>query len=198
MTGNHTVIKNARIVTLHRYRMQRGIALAISLVFLLMLTLLAVISMNTGTLQQKMAGNTRDMDIAFQSAESALTFGERTVSILNSAAGSSHVPCQNAVNGIWCFGTVDWTSLSWWLANSIPYMNDGAKQIDEAYDDPRVVIEFLAGEGLDGAVDIPADVATSGGKSGAKYYRVTARGVGVSGVSESVAESFYRVWKDQL
>lgn len=55
---------------------QRGAALVISLVFLVVMTLVGVTVMNTTTLQERMAGNTADRSIAFQAAESALREGE--------------------------------------------------------------------------------------------------------------------------
>jgi type IV pilus assembly protein PilX len=57
-------------------RSQRGIALVVSLIMLLVLTLIGVTAMQLSTRQEKMAGNTRDLDLAFQAAEAGLRFGE--------------------------------------------------------------------------------------------------------------------------
>jgi len=51
---------------------QRGIALVVALIFLLMLTILGVSAMNTSALEGRMAGNTQENNRAFQGAESAL------------------------------------------------------------------------------------------------------------------------------
>jgi len=51
---------------------QRGAVLIISLVFLLLLTLLATSSMQNATLQEKMAGSLTQRNASFQSAETAL------------------------------------------------------------------------------------------------------------------------------
>jgi type IV pilus assembly protein PilX len=51
---------------------QRGIALIIALVFLLMLTILGVSVMNSASLEGRMAGNTQETNRAFQAAESAI------------------------------------------------------------------------------------------------------------------------------
>jgi type IV pilus assembly protein PilX len=53
-------------------RRQRGVALVVALVFLLMLTILGVSTMNTSALEGRMAGNTQENNRAFQGAESAL------------------------------------------------------------------------------------------------------------------------------
>jgi type IV pilus assembly protein PilX len=189
--------RNGDLADSLRMRSQRGIALAMSLTFLLILTLLAVLSMNTGTLQHKMTGNTRDQDIAFQSAESALRFGERTLSEARTAAVTTKAPppCLGAANNIWCFGTVNWSVESWWNNNSVPYMGDGTKQIVEAAADPRMVIETLGpNEGIeDDPCRVTLTVPRTQGLQDFKCYRTTARGVGVSGVSESVVESFFKI-----
>ena len=55
---------------------QRGAALIISLIFLLLMTLIGVTSMQTTTMQERMAGNTRDRNLALQAAEAGLREGE--------------------------------------------------------------------------------------------------------------------------
>ena len=55
---------------------QSGAVLIISLIMLLLLTLIGTTSMQTTTLEEKMAGNMRDRNIAFQAAESALRDAE--------------------------------------------------------------------------------------------------------------------------
>jgi len=58
---------------------QSGSALIISLVFLLLLTVLGLSSMQSSTLQEKMAGNAAEKNRAFQLAEAALRAGELSV-----------------------------------------------------------------------------------------------------------------------
>lgn len=55
---------------------EKGVALIISLIFLLMLSLIAVSSMQGTTIQEKMSGNLRDSYSAFNAAEAALLEGE--------------------------------------------------------------------------------------------------------------------------
>jgi type IV pilus assembly protein PilX len=56
---------------------QSGAALILALIFLLLMTMLSTSSMRTATMQERMAGNTRDMNLGFQSAEAALRVAER-------------------------------------------------------------------------------------------------------------------------
>ncbi len=55
---------------------QTGSALAVALVFTLLMTIIGVAAMQTATLQERMAGNLRDRNLAFQAAEAALREGE--------------------------------------------------------------------------------------------------------------------------
>ncbi len=62
--------------TLMNRRHQSGAALVIALVFLLLMTMLSTSTMRGATMQERMAGNTRDYNIGFQAAESALREAE--------------------------------------------------------------------------------------------------------------------------
>lgn len=63
---------------------QQGSSLIICMIFLLLLTIIGISSMQSATLQEKMVGNAVDENRAFQSAEGALRAGEKYVQ-LNSA-----------------------------------------------------------------------------------------------------------------
>lgn len=56
---------------------QNGAALILALIFLLLMTMLSTSSMRTATMQERMAGNTRDWNLGFQSAEAALRVAEQ-------------------------------------------------------------------------------------------------------------------------
>jgi len=58
---------------------QRGMVLLVSLVFLLLLTLLGISSMQNATLQEKMAGSVTVRNQSFQLAESVLRLGETSI-----------------------------------------------------------------------------------------------------------------------
>ena len=73
---------------------QRGAVLIVSLVFLLLLTLLATSSMQNATLQEKVAGTLKLRDASFQSAETALRIAEAKIG----AAGFSLPACSSPTN----------------------------------------------------------------------------------------------------
>jgi type IV pilus assembly protein PilX len=60
---------------------QRGMVLLVSLVFLLLLTLLGISTMQNATLQEKMAGSVMARNKTFQGAEGALRLGESAIQV---------------------------------------------------------------------------------------------------------------------
>ncbi|MBW8368679.1 MAG: protein PilX [Arenimonas sp.] len=65
--------------TAHSFRgleKQRGIALYIALIILLILTLLGLVAVQITTMQERMAGNYRTVNLAFQNAESRVRDSE--------------------------------------------------------------------------------------------------------------------------
>lgn len=170
---------------------QRGITLILSLIFLLLLTILGVTAINMSTLQEKMSGNLRDQDVAFQAAESALRDGELAVNqiwLTGKPTPISVSSCPSATIGCaWDTGTTDPLNDVWWNASKKEYGGSG-KQLSETTVDPTYVIEHLA---------TVADSGHRGDKyaapSGMEYYRITARGQGTTPLSESILESTYKI-----
>jgi type IV pilus assembly protein PilX len=56
---------------------QRGAVLIVALLFLTILTILGVTAMTATTFEERMAGNTRDLSLAFQAADAALRDARR-------------------------------------------------------------------------------------------------------------------------
>lgn len=54
-------------------RQQRGVVLAVSLILLLLLTILAITASTSSSLQERMANNAQESNVAFQASESALS-----------------------------------------------------------------------------------------------------------------------------
>ena len=83
------------------YKQQSGITLIIGLVMLLLLTIIMLAAMRVTSLEERMAGNLRNQNIAFQAAESALREAEATIFI------STHAP-QALDNPYRVFNIDDW------------------------------------------------------------------------------------------
>lgn len=154
---------------------QRGAAMVIALVMLLVLTLLATASARMTLLEERMTGNTQDRNVAFQAAEAALRSGEliaqaEVIPVFGGANGGLYKPADPGDAPVW-------EAMDWMDADAVHADADldavvaelGGATADYIVEQlPRVP---TPGESL--AVDTTVDEAT--------FYRVTARGVGVAG-----------------
>ena len=73
-----------RIVARSLPQRESGVALFMSLVMLLIITILGLSSVQTTTLQERMARNARDTNLAFQAAEAAIKDAETLAETFNS------------------------------------------------------------------------------------------------------------------
>ncbi|CAN5879900.1 N/A [soil metagenome] len=60
---------------------QRGFVLAVSMIFLVIMTVLAITAIRRTTLDEKVAGNLRGQNVAFQAAEKALRYCESVLEL---------------------------------------------------------------------------------------------------------------------
>lgn len=158
---------------------QAGVALITGLIFMVVLTLLALAAMRTTTLEERMSGNARDRDLAFQSAEAALRAGEQILqgaTLPAFALGTSYTPRIAA-------GTLStyWQNTHPWTTESVT-----AWQPEGTSAAPQYVIEEMgvSGGGSGGGLGIGA--LSDGG-----VYRVTARGVGRSENTVVILQAVY-------
>jgi type IV pilus assembly protein PilX len=79
----------ARNLSLKLPLQARGAALFISLMFLIVLTLIGLSAANVGIMQERMAGNVRETNEAFQNAEATLREIEEEVRIIVQGGGGS-------------------------------------------------------------------------------------------------------------
>jgi type IV pilus assembly protein PilX len=162
---------------------QSGIALAIALVFLLLMTIIGVSAMSTSALQEKMAGNLKDKHWSFSQAESGITEGERILCEVYPGRIPSIDPgnttdglYRTSNTGIPIWETIDWTAgtdvfahTSWATGY---YISEPTRSFVAA--PAKFVIEEVqeVRDGLKGSFGY-----SNSGKS-RMLYRVTSRGVG--------------------
>ncbi|QMU61948.1 MAG: hypothetical protein GKR92_09670 [Gammaproteobacteria bacterium] len=166
---------------------QSGAVLFVGLIMLLVMSLIAVTSMQGSTLELRMAGNTRDSLVALQTAEAALKAGEG----LLDAGGLSLVNFDN--NGIDALydNTDDelWKSISWQDVNSRRYMAFNPSNVTT---EPRFIIQHIS------ETQVAPKLLVEGygqGQAGQtiQLFRVTARGTGGSDNTEVFLQSLYGV-----
>ncbi|MGF1615871.1 MAG: PilX N-terminal domain-containing pilus assembly protein [Gammaproteobacteria bacterium] len=162
---------------------QRGAALLIGLIMLVLLTLLGVTGMQTTAMQERMAGNMRDRDLALQAAEAALRGAERVLqgaSLPDFDGSDCYYPTQPYTNAP-LHTTVSWTTSSAQTCAVTTALAAIAEQ-------PRYLIEALP--------PIPASGTGGSSKFGALadvgVYRVTARGVGGTAAAVVMLEATFR------
>lgn len=146
---------------------QRGMALLMSLVFLLLLTMIGLASMQSATLQEKMVAGVTLRNQSFQGAEAALRIGESAVQRSNYhlAECANHTRCAPPAESstVTTAGFNSTSGVTWIAAGSGFY---GVQNLGVSLD----------------AVNVPLNTP-------ATLYRVTA--VGLAGHSRSVVESIY-------
>ena len=166
---------------------ERGAVLIISLMILILMTVFGISTMDTNILEEKMAGNMRDRNLAFQSAESALRVAEGWIAaradVSISAGGTGPIwgikgPDDEPDNGIAWW---DEQTKAWWDDNGVP--NAGADVLSGVAAQPAYIIEKLPED--EGPVIGPLAEDNI-------YLQVTARGVGGSASTVVVLQSVYK------
>jgi len=161
-------------------RKQRGAVLIFCLVFLLVLTMMGVTSMESAVLEERMAGNMQDFNAAFQAAESSLQTGE------NWLLGEIDWPATSTDGSttVWARDSMDPSasdSLHWWQDSardtSTWWGNNGIEvnAVQGVATPPHYIIEEVST--VTGGQSIGIG---SGQQSRIKvFHRITARGSGV-------------------
>lgn len=184
---NRTQIQRAAAIhDRHAYR-QRGAALVISLMILIVMTLIGITGMSTSSLEEKMAGNSRDRALAFQAAEAALReaegYYEGTIVSIGAAFDGTNAGLYPAGSSPDIYDDATW-------ANSRTY--SGA--IDGVAEQPAYIIELL-GEVGDTSDDLNvSNYGESSGVGDLMAARVTARGVGGTDDTEVFLQTTYGKW----
>jgi type IV pilus assembly protein PilX len=84
---------NARIPRNRRRRSQRGAVLFLAMIFLLLLTILAVTASSTSIMQERMTGGMRNLQLGLMGAESGLRGGEQFLWALSFDDSQPLPPC---------------------------------------------------------------------------------------------------------
>jgi type IV pilus assembly protein PilX len=164
--------------TLPAHSAQRGAALVISLILLVVITLVGLASIRSTQLQESMSGNMVDRSLAFQRAESALRAAEQALILTSNITTLGGVDCSQTT-GILCKMVPDSTFTSTdtnWTTVTATYDVNNAKTPGN----PQYNIQFMGTGKGDNALGLEqnADFANYGNNyppDNVAYYRVTAR-----------------------
>ena len=188
---------------------QRGAVLIVSLIILLVMTVVGVSSMMSSTLQERMAGNSRQRTLARYSAEAALRAGEEflrttvtSMSNMKQFNGDKGLYSETPVTGLIgssAMITFDITDNDGWTdGNSrlVAEVGDTSGSNPDGILDlarqPRYVIEYLGRE-EEGSKDLNIiGDTTQVPSSDPHIFRITAIGWGQDSEFYSVMQSTYR------
>lgn len=160
-------------------RSEQGSVLLISIILILALIIVTLGMFNLGSTQTKIATNSADSQIAFQTAEGALAQAEANI-LAGNFTTSSFAAGQA---GLYIFNPANaplWTTVDWSSSGAVMSSFTGNSRTASA-----VIIEFLP------PYIVPGQSQNSQRQTFA--YRITARAVGASGGSPVVLQSTVQV-----
>lgn len=161
------------------HRGQRGVALIVALVLLLVVTVLGLASMRGTSLQERMSANMYDRSLAFQRSEGALRAAEDAITAnwqiatLGGQDCSGTTQCSNAGTVAFQGGNVG--GINWTNVPAVDDINDGLTP-----GTPQYHIQFMGTGSSPSSIglDANADFGNYGSTyppDNVAYYRVTVR-----------------------
>ena len=177
----------------HYRSKQGGVVLFMSLIFLLVLTIIGVAAMKATGLEEKMMHSSKDINLAFQAAETTLVHAERWLTFQSglppfptTSSGLYDInTCPTADKQMWqCDDILDWVAGT----NVIAYPGDPYNAVAGAgaytpptggiqgvRTQPRYIIEFVTELMDEGGSLVEKNDGTNNKKT---ILRITARGTG--------------------
>ncbi len=183
---------------------QAGATLVVSMIILLIVTILGVSSLTVSTLEEKMAASSRNHDLAFQAAESALRAAEGYIDDNNMNDTNFSDNCQT-VAGLCTQVSAEATLYHWqnpdfcgagqdiWQCNSsVAVSGSDALSTTTYASQPRYFIEVLQNIGAGGYEDLnQGNVGDEETNGQVTYYRITALGYGGTSDSTVLLQTTY-------
>ena len=191
-----TVLDYRSLVTVRR---QKGITLIVGLILLLVMTMLGLTAVQVTTQQERMAGNLRDRNIAFQAAESALREGESALirCVIDFSGNGAYDVEANIVDveaNIVAASTAEWTEDRSWTEDSSFLFDD----FDDACTEPKTHSAFFQAVAaprffLERQPPVGGASLETGVPKTMEVFKVTSRGVGGSEAAVVVLQSSFKM-----
>lgn len=192
-------MKRADIIGTVVRRSQRGLSLVTTLLFMVAALMLGVSVLSVNVMQERVIGNTKDRDLAFQAAEAALRDAERDIAVnifpetsftASCTFGLCTPPSQRATP--LSVPVHDPSTGFAWSDNEVrrygQYTGTGSFPGLPAGAQPRYVIERVGSLGTPPGESAAIGVAPSAAGIG---YRITARAVGARPETVVILQSMY-------
>lgn len=171
---------------------QQGAALIVTVLLMMVISMLAITAMMRNNIDERMAFNQRDRQVALQAAEAALREAEDAIvgrfgAVLDESFFSGREDCTTAAAAGWCYpgtGSNDWSALdaaAWTAGNAARTLTLNTRaNITGVSEQPRYLIEYQ------GAVDLGP------GNPCVARFLITARAVGLNANSTVTLQSQFR------
>ena len=169
---------------------EEGVVLFMCMVMLLLLTVLGISSVQTTTLQQRMARNAGDTNLAFQAAESALRDGEEYLETLTALTDFDGANAEN--NGFYYEedpgNDPNWKTLDWSGADGY---RDAETSITGVEITPKYIVEHVKTVISDADALNLDNIGQDTGSGRTQIFRVTARGTGGTATAQVMIQGTY-------
>ncbi len=175
----------------------QGMALFVSLVMLLILTVLGISSVQSTSMQERMARNAMDANLAFQAAESAIRDAEAYMEGLSDLddfpldSPGAITPSAAAANGYYVQVAPDqadvWETVDWDGA----LVRTAESTVDGVAAQPKYLIEFLKTVVSDQDRLNLDNIGQDTGSGRTQMFRVTAYGTGGTSSAHVTIQSSY-------
>jgi len=160
-------------------RLQQGATLIVAMIFMVVISIIALAGMEVTGLEERMAGNMRERNIAFQATEAALIEAESYL------ANTALLPDFDDSDGLY---RVRDDGQKTWLMNGVWGVSTAVRtysgNIDGLAAPPEFIIENLLASNK--SLDTTKTVNTQ------QFYRVTARAVGQTNSSVVMLQTVYK------
>jgi type IV pilus assembly protein PilX len=203
------ILSGHRIRGYKPVRAQRGVVMIVALIFLLLLTILAVSASGNSLLQERMAGGLRNAQQAQMSAETALRGAEWKL-WSGSHSVTAHLPCGTAVPSA-CYAfdeadpiaaVVNFRTQAGWVADGATVYEGSSAVVDyttlangRLAKNPLYIIEDMGPEMPPGVVGGLHESGVTGANRASSptphIYRITARASGGNANTVRVVESTF-------
>ncbi len=165
---------------------QRGVVMVIALIALLLLSLIGTTSMRSSTMQEKISGNMRDQDLAFQAAEAGLREAEAYIESITTLAQF------NNSGGLYKIGDAPDVYAAW-PADARDYNNATFGALGDIATAPEYIIEIrgTVDESVNTALNLSGGYGISSGTGDIFIFKIHARGTGSTDTSQVVLRTNY-------
>lgn len=180
------MMQGHRIITVEiRRHTQRGAVLIVSMLLLMIMTLIGVTAMRSTSLEEKMVGNTRDLQLAFNAAEGALRKSEELLRVVNLPDFLDYDGTNTG--GYYNADSTIWTKISWKVVDG-EIVDCGSSSLGGDLGvsaQPTCYLEELPA--VKAGADLEAGTALT-----QNMYRITARAQGGTTTSEVILQETFR------